>query len=165
MNKKQLTGKAEGLPDNTGESQCVSIDSPQHEAKASVATNPSADRAHVSQAAKVREQLKTENESHKSCSPSDAQNIPEPTKANCYKCKHRSALNYSAHSQCVNPVVKDHSLMLATKWKHLVATIGGVEHPLISGNQHGIDNGWFFWPIDFDPAWLESCLLFEEIDK
>ena len=31
----------------------------------------------------------------------------------------------------------------------------------ISGNAHGIKSGWFYWPINFDPVWLESCNGFE----
>ena len=27
----------------------------------------------------------------------------------------------------------------------------------VFGNAHGIKSGWFSWPIDFDPCWLEKC--------
>jgi hypothetical protein len=27
----------------------------------------------------------------------------------------------------------------------------------VKGNPHGIAEGWFQWPINFDPTWLESC--------
>lgn len=27
----------------------------------------------------------------------------------------------------------------------------------IRANFHGIRNGWFVWPVNFDPVWLESC--------
>ena len=27
----------------------------------------------------------------------------------------------------------------------------------ISANYHGIKNGWFIWPVNFDPVWLEHC--------
>ena len=27
----------------------------------------------------------------------------------------------------------------------------------IVGNPHGIRNGWFNWPFNFDPIWLEKC--------
>jgi hypothetical protein len=27
----------------------------------------------------------------------------------------------------------------------------------VTGNAHGIKNGWFCWPFNFDPIWLESC--------
>jgi hypothetical protein len=27
----------------------------------------------------------------------------------------------------------------------------------IKGNDHGIRSGWFMWPVNFDPVWLENC--------
>jgi hypothetical protein len=27
----------------------------------------------------------------------------------------------------------------------------------VKGNEHGIKNGWFCWPFNFDPVWLEAC--------
>ena len=32
----------------------------------------------------------------------------------------------------------------------------------VVGNKHGIEQGWFNWPYNFDPVWLESCDGFEE---
>jgi hypothetical protein len=31
----------------------------------------------------------------------------------------------------------------------------------VTGHPHGIQNGWFNWPFNFDPVWLESCNGFE----
>lgn len=31
----------------------------------------------------------------------------------------------------------------------------------IKGNSHGINSGWFNWPYNFDPVWLENCDGFE----
>lgn len=58
----------------------------------------------------------------------------------CYKCKHRSEVPGSAHSSCKNLKAK------------------------VVGNSHGIKNGWFFWPFNFDPVWLEECDGFEEVE-
>ena len=33
---------------------------------------------------------------------------------------------------------------------------------MIEGNSHGIRSGWFIWPIDFDPVWVEQCTGFTE---
>jgi len=57
---------------------------------------------------------------------------------NCYKCKHRKPIIGDAHSQCENI------------------------HANAKGNRYGIQNGWFFWPLNFDPVWLISCDGFEE---
>lgn len=27
----------------------------------------------------------------------------------------------------------------------------------IKANQYGIKSGWFDFPLDFDPTWLENC--------
>jgi hypothetical protein len=35
----------------------------------------------------------------------------------------------------------------------------------IKGDPHGIRNGWFNWPYNFDPIWLENCNGFEEKDE
>src|SRR3990167_11061705 len=35
----------------------------------------------------------------------------------------------------------------------------------IRGNPHGIKHGWFSWPYNFDPIWLENCDGFEEKEK
>ena len=30
------------------------------------------------------------------------------------------------------------------------------------GNPHGIKSGWFMWPMNFDPIWLDLCNGFED---
>lgn len=74
------------------------------------------------------------------------------SKANCYECKHREQLEYSHHSRCNLFDKKQQIYMVAMP--QLAALV-------VRGNAHGIANGWFFWPLDFDPVWLESCIGFE----
>ena len=31
----------------------------------------------------------------------------------------------------------------------------------VTANPIGVRGGWFTWPYDFDPGWLESCDGFE----
>ena len=63
-------------------------------------------------------------------------------KPNCYECKHRGELNWDAHSMCKrNPV------------------------PNVKGAAHGIKKGWFNFPFNFDPVWLENCDGFEKIEN
>ena len=33
----------------------------------------------------------------------------------------------------------------------------------IRAADHGVRNGWFEWPVNFDPIWLESCTGFEKL--
>jgi len=51
----------------------------------------------------------------------------------CYACIHRLEIPGDAHSRCNNIKAK------------------------VEGHPHGIRNGWFIWPINFDPTWLVSC--------
>jgi len=57
----------------------------------------------------------------------------------CYKCKYRGNLSGNAHSVCKqNPV------------------------PIVRGDKHGISRGWFCFPFNFDPVWLDECDGFEQ---
>lgn len=60
-------------------------------------------------------------------------------KPDCYKCKFRKSIPGDAHSKCVN------------------------EDAEVTGNSHGVKNGWFFWPHNFDPVWLTDCNGFQPI--
>ena len=46
------------------------------------------------------------------------------------------------------------------KYSVVLAKVMGVK-----GSSHGITNGWFNWPFNFDPVWLESCNMFEELKE
>ena len=68
-------------------------------------------------------------------------------KPSCYNCAYRADVIGSCHSQCVNGIA------------YLLGE--GVEpKPIVTGTPHGIENGWFFWPLNYDPIWLESCTGF-----
>ncbi len=48
-----------------------------------------------------------------------------------------------------------------------MTTNGGTHHigcskrnVLVSGSEHGIKNGWFEFPYNFDPIWLEECVSY-----
>jgi len=59
-------------------------------------------------------------------------------KTNCYDCIHRRNIPGNAHSKCANPNIN------------------------IFGNEHGIRNGWFHYPYNFDPVWrINECDHFE----
>ena len=77
-------------------------------------------------------------------------------KFNCYKCKYRDGIAGSAHSCCRHPQAQS---PLANLFG-----IMGVGYPRklnIKANHHGIKKGWFMWPLNFDPVWLENCDGFE----
>jgi hypothetical protein len=37
--------------------------------------------------------------------------------------------------------------------------------PNVKGAAHGIKKGWFNFPFNFDPVWLENCDGFEKIEN
>ncbi len=61
-------------------------------------------------------------------------------KPDCYTCKHRQSLPGDCHSACANGAAR------------------------VKGKEHGIKHGWFFWPFNFDPIWLESCNGYEPLN-
>lgn len=68
-----------------------------------------------------------------------AEGKKEITKMNeCYFCKHKRNVVGNAHIKCANP------------------------DPEMEGEKHGIDNGWFYYPVLFDPVWkTKRCNNFE----
>lgn len=56
----------------------------------------------------------------------------------CYSCKHCQKLPGTHHITCT------------------------CEHAGVVGDEHGIKNGWFFHPFNFDPVWLQFCTAYEE---
>ena len=60
---------------------------------------------------------------------------------NCHQCAYRSAIPGNYHSQCANYTA----------------------HVKVS--PHGYKQGWVFWPVSFDPIWIESCDSFKPIEK
>lgn len=55
------------------------------------------------------------------------------SKPDCYKCSHRREIIGDCHSQCSNTSAH------------------------VRGDPRGIRGGWFAWPWNFDPVWLEEC--------
>jgi len=88
-------------------------------------------------------------------------------KPNCYNCKWRGECPGSAHSSCNHPKAKQSGSELIG----LMSVLSGGKMPPIKtglkvkGNEHGIRNGWFNHPYNFDPVWLEECDGFEPKDK
>lgn len=60
----------------------------------------------------------------------------------CYQCAHKRGIPGNAHIACANP------------------------DPSMTGTAHGIQNGWFLYPINFDPTWASSeCRHFQAKKK
>ena len=77
---------------------------------------------------------------------------------NCYECEYRGTIPGDAHSMCHHPEVKQDSNMFMALADMLAGKNEGAVRKLnIRGNAHGIRSGWFMWPANFDPTWLENC--------
>lgn len=61
----------------------------------------------------------------------------------CNECKWCSDMPGDMHKTCQNPKEADDLQ--------------------IKGNPHGVRHGWFRWPWNFDPVWLENCNGFVSI--
>ena len=87
-------------------------------------------------------------------------------------CKYEGNLAGQSHIKCEHSLVKDNMGPLMTD---LLSTLGGrgnistlpdIQISMrIIGNVTGIKNGWFNWPFNFDPVWLDKCDSFEEKEK
>ena len=92
-----------------------------------------------------------------------------PDKPNCYKCSHRGEVPGSVHSSCQHPeAVKARGNSGLSEAMAILASVGRVapvnavpENISVKGNPHGVAKGWFNWPYNFDPVWLEECSGFE----
>lgn len=96
------------------------------------------------------------------------------TEKKCWDCKYRGEVPGSAHSSCEHPATAetkrspfmqlagavgkrggDSLMAMASQFGEGPQRAADLLH--IRGNYHGIKNGWFVWPVNFDPTWLENC--------
>ena len=65
-------------------------------------------------------------------------------KKNCWSCKFRGTVPCSAHISC------------NFKWRD-----SELDPP--KADLHGIRNGWYFFPLNFDPVWQnEKCTAYQK---
>lgn len=77
--------------------------------------------------------------------------------SNCYKCTYRGTVPGDAHSCCRYPGNKTDLFDVFCESNRL-----NMQKLNIRANLHGIEKGWFMWPTNFDPVWLENCDGFKE---
>lgn len=70
----------------------------------------------------------------------------------CYDCKFAGDVPGSCHYSCHHPSLDD----VGTKAIALMYLITP-KILNIKATPHGIRSGWFNFPLDFDPVWLENC--------
>lgn len=60
----------------------------------------------------------------------------------CHDCVHRRPIPGDCHISCADP------------------------DPNVRGNAHGVSNGWFWYPYNFDPIWgVTDCSNFTAKEK
>lgn len=92
------------------------------------------------------------------------------TKKKCYDCKYRGSIPGDVHSCCKHPNLGNVTKDPLAGMMAIFASVGRVSPQMdihaiskefeIKANIHGIRNGWFNWPWNFDPIWLENCNAF-----
>lgn len=66
---------------------------------------------------------------------------PRPTQTNCHTCAHAREVPGNCHILCAKPCAS------------------------VTGNKHGIERGWFMYPMLFDPTWrTNECANYEPTD-
>ena len=58
--------------------------------------------------------------------------MSEYVENNCYKCAHHSTVPGNCHIRCEKP------------------------DPTMKGDAQGLAKGWFYYPVLFDPVWMDS---------
>ncbi len=82
---------------------------------------------------------------------------------NCNKCIYRKSIPGDAHLECAHPSIENNSLGV---FLALMGINSNIAKDLnIRANPHGIRMGWFNWPMNFDPTWLENCDGYKEDEK
>ena len=77
---------------------------------------------------------------------------------NCYTCKYRGEVPGSAHSSCNSTGDSSIAMYVA-----MFIEKSGCNFENLRLNPHGVKNGWAFWPVDFDPVWVEHCNFYEKV--
>lgn len=94
----------------------------------------------------------------------------------CYKCAYRREVPGSAHSSCAhpaadkatgaNPMISLMGTLASVRGLSVTAISPDVQKAAdklgIVASMTGIRGGWFNWPVNFDPTWLEACKGFKE---
>ena len=88
----------------------------------------------------------------------------------CYNCKYNGGeQSGTSHIACKHPqVTQDMGLALldmiysCSSGDEVHFTRTGLH---VVASLHGFKQGWAFWPLLFDPIWIQSCDGFEAIQK
>ena len=92
---------------------------------------------------RVQPQAESNEQTHANCIVNSrihhrGKRMADLVKNDCYKCEHKRKVPGNCHIRCAKP------------------------DPKMTGYQHGIDKGWFIYPLLFDPVWMtKKCDNFQ----
>lgn len=81
--------------------------------------------------------------------------------SNCYSCKHKCNVPGDSHISCGQPNIRSQAMIIS------IAVLTGNSKVLedflnVRFNPHGVQNGWFNYPMNYDPIWMDGqCKLHE----
>lgn len=85
----------------------------------------------------------------------------------CHKCIYRGNVPNSVHCSCKHPAALE-LISFSDELFDFLKTLTN-EHKLkkiyrlnLQAAEQGIEGGYFIWPFNFDPTWLQNCDGFEE---
>ena len=97
--------------------------------------------------------------------------MPEK-KTNCYACKWIGECAGTVHKCCKHPDLEGATNDPLAGMMAMFASVGRAAPQIdiqaistkfqIDANYHGIKRGWFNWPWNFDPLWLNNCNAWEQ---
>ena len=89
----------------------------------------------------------------------------------CYSCAYRRSIPGDCHSRCAHPTLGDASndalaemMGITLDQRKRARVIEAAGKLKIRGAAHGVANGWFKWPYNFDPVWLLNCNGYKEAE-
>jgi hypothetical protein len=77
----------------------------------------------------------------------------------CYNCQNKGPVSGSAHSSCTAyiDIYRKNNINPLESFKLLNRS-----NDIPIGDKHGIENGWFMFPYNYDPVWMRSeCKLYK----
>lgn len=94
-------------------------------------------------------------------------------KPNCYACQFRGEVPGSAHSSCKHPatapvfhdpIAQAIGLLGKRSGETLIPSAAARELNIRAASL-GVRRGWFLWPLNFDPVWLENCEGYQAVEQ
>lgn len=93
----------------------------------------------------------------------------EESKIGCFTCKYMGSVTGSCHKKCNHPSIEPIKPIMLLQMAQGVGsinptrlTVNGI--PMQKWNKHGIEKGWVIFPMNFDPVWLQYCLMYDKKD-